>query len=164
MIKIILGIGVIILIGFLVSWKKKKPIQELTKQYDWKTDKESFKIDFLKILKDKPDLRYLVIDFNEYYIQFMGFSESQEFYCESVSNEYLPKQQRLNESQVEKILDLKFRKPNEKDSDGNMSPNFSKFYKAEKESDLKEIYNELIHLMTEIFEMKNDEIIRMRFE
>ena len=164
MIKIILGIGILLLIGLLIYWKKKNQIQEINKQYNWKTQKENFKTDFLKILADKPDLKYFVIDFNDYYIQFMRFDESQEFYCESVSNEFLTEQAKLNQEQIDKILEIYFRKPNEKDTEGNSSPNYSKFYKADKNSDLIEIYNELIYLMTVIYGIGNDEIIKVRFD
>ena len=164
MIKIFIGIGVLLLIGLLISWKKKNPTQEISKQYNWKTEKENFKMDFLKTLVKKPDLKYYVIDFNDYFIQFMRFKESDEFYCEIVSNEFLNEQTKLNQEQIDKILEIYFRKPNEKDTEGNTSPNYSKFYKAEKKSDLTDIYNELIYLMTEIYGIENDEMIKVRFD
>ena len=170
MIKIILGIGVLLLIGILFFWKKKNPIleinptQEIDKQYNWKIEKEKFKTEFLKLLTDKPDLKYLVIDFNDYYIQFMGFPENQELYCECVSNEFLDEKENLNQEKIDNILKLNFRKPNEKDTEGNSSPNYSKYYKADKNSDFKEIYNELIYLMTKVYGIENDEIIKIRFD
>lgn len=168
MIKILVGIGVLLLIGLLVSWKKKtkekRTIQEIEKEYHWNTEKENFKTDFLKVLKDKSDLKYLVIDFSSYYVQFMKLPESQEFYGECVSNEFLSEKERLNQNQIDEILKRNYRKPNEKDSNGNSSPNYSKIYKAEKELDFDKIYNELIHLMIKVYKMENNELVKVRYD
>ncbi len=90
----------------------------------------------------------MVIDFNNYYIQFMGFKKSKEIFCECVSNEFLNEKGKLNNVKIDNILKLNFVKPNEKDKEGNISPNYSKYYKANQISDFKEIYQDLIYLMT----------------
>lgn len=75
---------------------------------------------FQKILKEGGDSNYFTLDFAEnYYLQAASSKGANEVFCEAVSNEYLPADRKLSESQLSKLVDLGWKKP----SEGNV--NFS---------------------------------------
>ena len=158
--KIIIGIliGIIGILTVLKKWNFKK-----SKIYKWKTEKEKFEKDFTEILSKNPNLEYLIIEFDSYYIQYKGFVNSEEFYAEIVSNEFLNETKKYSENQIEEILNLEFSKPNEKDNDGNISPNYTKWYKSKTRNEIEFIHKELIGILKSIFGLKNGTEIKIRY-
>jgi len=158
-VKLIIGI-IIVLIGVFIVLKKKNI--EKTKSYKWNLENENLKTDFTNFLSKKPNLEYLIVEFDSYYIQYKGFEKSREFYSEIVSNEFLDEKNQYSENQKNGILSLGFLEPQKKDSDGNISPNYSKWYgvKSTKEIDL--IFNELIKILESIYELKKGTEIKIR--
>jgi|TARA_B110000114_G_C14817427_1_gene287266 hypothetical protein len=159
-VKIIIGI-LIGIIGILAVLKKRN--FEKSKTYKWETEKEKFEKDFTEILSKNPNLEYLIIEFDSYYIQYKGFVNSKEFYAEIVSNEFLNETKKYSENQIEKILNLEFSKPNEKDNDGNVSPNYTKWYKSKTKNEIEFIHKELIGILESIFGLKNGTEIKIRY-
>ena len=97
--KLIIGI-VIVLIGVFIVLKKRNV--EKTKIYKWNIENEKLRTDFINILNTKPNLEYLIVEFESYYIQFKGFENSKELYSEIVSNEFLGEQNQYSENQKNK--------------------------------------------------------------
>ena len=159
-VKIIIGI-LIGIIGILAVLKNRN--FEKSKTYKWETEKEKFEKDFTEILSKNPNLEYLIIEFDSYYIQYKGFVNSKEFYAEIVSNEFLNETKKYSENQIEKILNLEFSKPNEKDNDGNVSPNYTKWYKSKTKNEIEFIHKELIGILESIFGLKNGTEIKIRY-
>lgn len=162
-ILVIVSISTVVLIGIYRLPKLRKKSNEITKKYNWKTDKEKFKKDFEKILLENPNLNYLVIDFSKFYIQYMGWENSNEFYCEAMSNEFLEEPNKLDDLQIKKLVDLNFSEPNTKDSYGNSSPNFSKYHLTQNETEISKIFEELNFIMNKIYKIKSNEIIQVRY-
>ena len=162
-ILVIVSISTVVLIGIYRLPKLRKKSNEITKKYNWKTDKEKFKKDFEKILLENPNLNYLVIDFSKFYIQYMGWENSNEFYCEAMSNEFLEEPNKLDDLQIKKLVDLNFSEPNTKDSYGNSSPNFSKYHLTQNETEISKIFKELNFIMNKIYKIKSNEIIQVRY-
>ncbi|REG86283.1 hypothetical protein C8N41_103381 [Winogradskyella sediminis] len=84
--KLIIGI-IVVLIGVFIVLKKRN--LEKTNIYKWNLENKNLKTDFINILSKKPNLEYLIIEFDSYYIQYKGFDKSKEFYSEIISNEFL---------------------------------------------------------------------------
>ncbi len=158
--KLVIGV-LIVTIGILALLKKRN--FEKIKTYKWETEKEKFEKDLTEILSKNPNLEYLIIEFDSYYIQYKGFIKSKEFYAEIVSNEFLNENKKYSESKIEEILNLEFSKPNEKDNEGNVSPNYSKWYKSETKNEIEFIHKELIRILKSIFNMKNGTEIKIRY-
>ncbi|EDM43350.1 hypothetical protein SCB49_01307 [unidentified eubacterium SCB49] len=158
--KLIIGVF-IVTIGILALLKKRK--FEKTKTYKWETEKKKFEKDFTEIVSKNPNLEYLIIEFDSYYIQYKGFIETKEFYAEIVSNEFLNENKKYSEIKIEEILNLEFSKPNEKDNEGNVSPNYSKWYKSETKNEIEFMHKELIRILKSIFKMKNGTEIKVRY-
>ena len=158
--KTIIGI-LVVAIGILAMLKKRK--FENSKNYKWETEKEKFEKDFTEILSKNPNLEYVIIEFNSYYIQYKGFVNSKEFYAEIVSNKFLNESKKYSENQIEEILNLEFLKPNNKDNDGNISPNYTKWYKSETKNEIELIQKELIRILTTIFGLKNGTEFKIRY-
>lgn len=158
--KIIIGIliGIIGILAVLKKWNFEK-----SKTYNWETEKEKFEKDFTEILTKKPNLEYLIIEFDSYYIQYKGFAKSKEFYAEIVSNEFLNEAKKYSENQIVEILNHEFSKPNEKDNDGNVSPNYSKWYNSKTKNEIEFIHKELIGILESIFGLKNGTEIKIRY-
>jgi hypothetical protein len=159
-VKLIVGI-IIVLIGVLIVLKKRNI--EKTKYYKWNLENENLKTDFINILNQKPNLEYLIVEFDSYYIQYKGFEKSKEFYSEIVSNEFLEEKKQYSENQRNGILGLGFLEPQEKDSDGNISPNYSKWYGAKLKKEIDLIFNELIKILESIYELKKGTEIKIRW-
>ncbi|WP_282122499.1 hypothetical protein [Algibacter mikhailovii] len=164
--KILAGIiiAVFVLFGLFRILKTKPVSKEITKEYNWKTDKEKFKTEFIQLMTKRPILNYLVIDFAEYYLQYQGWNNGTEFYCETVSNTFLESTYQLNDLQIKKLNNLNFSNPNTKDSEGNASPNYSKLYKSNNDPDRIKIFNELIFIMSDIYNLDSNEILKIRYE
>ena len=164
--KILAGIiiGGYVLFGIFRMLKLKKASKEVTKEYNWKTDKDKFKKEFIQLITEKPNLNYLVISFDKYYIQFMGWENIKEFYCETISNEFLEAPNQLNDVKIKKIIELKFLEPNSRDSNGNTSPNYSKFYRAGNNTERGNIFKEIEFILNKIYEIKSNEILKVRHE
>ena len=158
---IIIIVVLIVSVGIFAFFKKRKT--EKIKNYKWEAEKEKFEKDFTEILLKNPNLEYLIIEFDSYYIQYKGFIKSKEFYGEIVSNEFLNENKKYSESKIEEILNLKFSKPNQKDNEGNVSHNYSKWYKSETKNEIEFIHKELIRILKSIFNMKNGTEIKVRY-
>jgi hypothetical protein len=159
-VKIIFGI-LIVIVGILAIMKKRNI--EKSKIYKWETEKDKFEKDFIGILSKNPNLTYLIIEFDSYYIQYKGFEKSKEFYAEIVSNEFLNETKKYSENQIEEILNFEFSKPNEKDNDGNISPNFTKWYNSKTKNEIESIHKELIGILKSVFGLKNGNEIKIRY-
>ena len=158
--KLIIGI-IIVLIGIFIVLKKRNI--EKTKSYKWNLENENLKTDLINILNQNPNLEYLIVEFDPYYIQYKGFNKSKEFYSEIVSNEFLEEKKQYSENQRNGILGLGFLEPQEKDSDGNISPNYSKWYGAKSTKEIDLIFNELIKILESIYELKKGTEIKIRW-
>jgi hypothetical protein len=159
-VKIIIGV-LIVIIGILAIFKKRN-FGKL-KTYKWETEKEKFEKDFIQILSKNPNLEHLIIEFDSYYIQYKGFVNSKEFYSEIVSNEFLNETKKYSENQIEEILNLEFSKPNEKDNDGNVSPNYTKWYNLTTINEIEFIHKELIRILKSIFGLENGNKFKVRY-
>jgi hypothetical protein len=159
-VKIIFGI-LIVIVGILAILKKRNI--EKSKTYKWETEKDKFEKDFIGILSKNPNLTYLIIEFDSYYIQYKGFAKSEEFYAEIVSNEFLNETKKYSENQIGEILNFEFTKPNEKDNDGNISPNFTKWYNSKTKNEIEFIHKELIGILKSVFGLKNGTEIKIRY-
>ncbi|NJB72917.1 hypothetical protein GGR42_003415 [Saonia flava] len=158
--KLIIGI-IIVLIGVFIVLKKRNI--EKTKSYKWNLENENLKTDFTNILSKKPNLEYLIVEFDSYYIQYKGFVKSKEFYSEIVSNEFLDEKNQYSENQKNGIFSLGFLEPKKKDSDGNISPNYSKWYGAKSKNEIDLIFNELIKILESIYGLKKGTEIKLRW-
>lgn len=141
----------------------KKRNFEKSKTYKWETEKEKFEKDFIEILSKNLNLEYLIIEFESYYIQYKGFINSKEFYAEIVSNEFLNQNKKYSKNQMEEILNFDFSKPNEKDKDGNVSPNYTKWYNSKSKTEIEFIHKELVEILKSIFNLKNGTEIKIRY-
>jgi len=150
---IIIAILIFIYLFSKVRFSKK----EIIAKYDLNSDKEKFREEFLKIINDNPNLNYLVIDFSSYYIQYMGWANSSELFCEAMSNEFIEESKKLTTNQIDKINKLGFKEPFI-DSDKNKSPNYSKYYKTDSDRNIELIFEEMIYLITDIYNSKNIDI------
>ena len=158
--KLTIGVFVVLIVVFIVL--KKRNIEK-TKYYKWYLENENLKTDFTNVLSKKPNLEYLIIEFDSYYIQYKGFEKSKDFYSEIVSNEFLDEKNRYSENQKNRILSLGFLEPQKKDSDGNISLNYSKWYGAKSTKEIDLIFNELIKILESIYELKKGTEIKMRW-
>lgn len=158
--KLIIGIITVLIVVFIVL--KKRNIEK-TKIYKWNLENENLKTDFINILTQKPNLEYLIIEFESFYIQYKGFEKSKEFYSEIVSDEFLDEKNQYSENQKNGILGLGFLEPQKKDLDGNISPNYSKWYGAKSTNEIKTIFNELIKILESIYELKKGTEIKIRW-
>lgn len=154
-------IGIIILTGVFIVLRKRNI--EKPKTYKWNVENEKLKADFINILSQKPNLEFLIVEFESYYIQFKGFQKSKEFYCEIVSDTFLDQQNQYSENQKKGILGLGFSEPQKKDSDGNTSPNYSKWYGAKSKKEIDSIFNELIKVLESIYDLEKGTEIKIRY-
>ena len=67
-----------------------------------------------------------------------------------------------SENQKNGILSLGFLEPQKKDSDGNISPNYSKWYGAKSTKEIDLIFNELIKILESIYELKKGTEIKIK--
>lgn len=134
---------------------------EKTKTYKWNLENDMLKTDFINILNQKPDCGYLIIEFESYYIQFKRFEYGKEFYSELVSNKFLDEKIQYSNNQKNKIIGLGFLEPQKKDPEGNISPNYSKWYGAKSKKEIDSIFNELIKILKLVYDLKEGTEIKM---
>ena len=161
--KVLIGIILGLIIVYGVFSKNQKRTNEKTKVYKWEAEKEKFKIDFIEIISKNQNLKYLIVKFDSYYIQYIRFKKSKEFYCEIISNEYLSESKKYSENQKKKILEFDFIEPNIKDLEGNISSNYSKWYKSESENEMDLILEELINIIQSIYHLKEGSKIMIKY-
>jgi len=154
---IILGIFIIsVFYGFISNRKSN----ENKRFFKWSNEKEIFKSSFLKSIFKSSRIKYYIIEFDEYYIQYLILKKANLLHCEIISNEFLEEKAKLKNTQIEEILNLNFLKPNTK---GNRSKNFLKIYRTEKENKKEKVINELIYLIEKIG-IKEDSFLRIRYK
>ena len=158
--KYLIGIVVVLIGVFLVQ---RKRTVEKTKIYKWNAKNELLRTDFINLLSQKPNLEYLVVEFKSYYIQYKGFGKTKEFYSEIVSDNFLEDENQYSESQNNKILEFNFLEPKKKDSDGNVSLNYSKWYGGKSKKDIELIFNELIEVLESVYNITEGSEIKIRY-
>ncbi len=156
----LITIAVLVLIIAIYKYTFKK---EHSIEYIWDNDENRLKLDFLRIFNDNPNLRYLKINFNDFYVQYMLWTETRELYAETISNEYLTNQNKLNTHQVDNLIGIGFILPNAKDEFGNSTLNFSKCYKVKNKSDYINVFHELKYIMVSVYKISNKTKISMKY-
>ncbi len=161
--KFIIGaiLGLIIVYGIFTKIQKRTI--EKTKVYKWKAEKEKLKNDFIEIISKNQSLEYLIVEFDSYYIQYIGLERNKEYYCEIVSDKYLSESKKYSKIQKNKILEFDFSKPNTKDKEGNISSNYSKWYKSESENEINLVFEELLNIIESIYHLKDGSEIIIKY-
>ena len=138
--------------------------KDIIQNYKWnENDNSKFKMDYFKIIPELNKYDHLIVEFENYYVQYLSFPKSTEWYCESVSNHFLEIHKHRKKENELKLTNLGFLLPNTKDNEGNISKNYSKFYKAENEKDYEFMYNDLTYIFTQVFKISDKTSIKIKF-
>jgi hypothetical protein len=139
-------------------FRKEKKIE-----YNWPEEKNQLETDFLELVKNYSKYRYIVVIFDDYYIQYMSLPESNELYVESISNENLIENKKIDPHNLNKLLSLNFLHPKKVHENGHSTLNFSKYYLLKKQSDFLLVFKELENIMETVYNIKNKTKINLNF-
>lgn len=86
--------------------------KEIKNEYNWPDEKNLFERDFLDVIENYSRYRYFVVIFDYYfdyyYVQYMSMPESNDLYVESISNENLIENKKIDPLNLNKLLSLNF--------------------------------------------------------
>jgi hypothetical protein len=99
----------------------------------------------------------------KYYVQFAGGQGEARLYCEAVSNESLKPEYALTEEQTAKLVDLGWEQPFQV---SGMSPNYSRDWLAEDDTDRLYIAQEVMDAFIEVYGVQADQplVVRLNLE
>lgn len=137
--------------------------KEKKTEYNWPEEKNQLETDFLKLVENYSKYRYIVVIFDDYYVQYMPLPESNELYVESISNENLIENKKIAPLNLNKLLSLNFLPPKKVHENGHSTLNFSKYYLLKKQSDFLLVFKELENIMETVYNIKNKTKINLNF-
>ena len=163
---LILTIGSLVLFFVIIQVTKfyDKPIVKDLDTYKYPEQISGLKENFLKSIEKKQDGSFVILDFENYYLQYLLLTNSGEIWCEAVSNEFLKVKDTLSNIQIERLLNEGFIKPYENDKHGNQMANYRKLYKATSTNDFIMIIDEGIRIIEEIYELPRQKDIVLHYE
>lgn len=169
---IIYGLIILYLIFQIRKWIKiKNDEKPRIMFFKWNVkNNRLLKEHVLNLLTLNSKLEYFIISFyNNHFIQFLSHPKTNEWYCESVSNSFLSKKNQINVNSETKLIEKGFTKPNEKEYDNIISPNFSKFYKLKKRYNISEIdrpneiFDEIEYIFNEVYNVSDNDSLKLTF-
>jgi hypothetical protein len=157
-------IGIICVIGIVGFYLYKFIFRKENKLfYDWPMEKQKLESDFLGLIENYSNIRYITVSFDNYYVQYMSWPESNELYVEAISNNYLFEKKKIEIHNINKLLNLGFEPPKKIDKDGNSTLNYSKYYLIKEQSDFLLVFEELENIMETVYNIKNETNINLKF-
>tara|TARA_R110002072_G_scaffold110599_2_gene238423 strand:+ start:15770 stop:16264 length:495 start_codon:yes stop_codon:yes gene_type:complete len=141
--------------------------KEIKNEYNWPDEKNLFERDFLDVIENYSRYRYFVVIFDYYfdyyYVQYMSMPESNDLYVESISNENLIENKKIDPLNLNKLLSLNFLPPNKVQENGHSTLNFSKKYSLKNKSDCPQVFEDLVEILEKIYHIQNGSKINLNF-
>lgn len=102
----LLTIGGIVLLFLILEVTKffDKPVANEGIIYQYPDQLSGLKENFIRCFKKKEHKSFLILDFENYYLQYLLFTEPGEIWCEAISNEFLKALALLSSTQIERLL------------------------------------------------------------
>ncbi len=94
-----------------------------------------------------------------YYIQVLGRRGENKIFVDCVSNEYLQPEFALNSERISRLLDLGWNKP-----EGTKRPNFWRWMKAKKETDLQMIARLIMGTFVQVYGFRLDRSLEINLQ
>ncbi len=98
-----------------------------------------------RLLREGGDNNFLIVSCGEAYVQFTASPGASEIYCETVSNEYLPRARQLSNENIAQLKQLTFAPP-----DGDIV-NFSAYFAVRDDAALHRLADLALHVLTTIY-------------
>jgi len=157
-IVLIIVLGILFYFIYRYIFRKEKKAE-----YIWPEEKNQLETDFLDLVENYSKYRYILVIFDDYYVQYMSLPESNELYVESISNENLIENKKIDPLKLNNLLSLNFIPPKMVHQNGHSALNFSKYYLLKKQSDCLLVFKELEYIMETVYEIKNKTKINLNF-
>ena len=88
---------------------------------------------------------FMVVSSGDIYVQFAGSPGNRQVVCESISNEYLPKTQKMSRDAIDRLQEFGFV------LGGDEIENFSRSYEITTEDNAREVAETAVRILKEIY-------------
>jgi hypothetical protein len=99
----------------------------------------------LDLMSEGGPGNFMVVSCDEIYVQFAGNPGNPQILCESISNEYLPKNSKMPPEAIEKLKSFGFV------LSGNEVENFSRTYEIPTEEQARELAQLTLRILQEVY-------------
>ena len=124
---------------------------------------EIYRNAIIKLINEGVEDCFLILSYEEFYVQFVESEEKTQLYCEVVSDEYLPKNKKISMGGKKCLKELNFQKPHEENDfyPNQDTSNYFRYISIKNENEIIESYKLVESIFIKIFNIKKDSIVSL---